>query len=257
MGLDDQEREAVRVHSAQADEFAERYRGADPSASCFAFSRHRLDGWLDRLLPEPAGGRRLLDAGCGTGHHLARFAARGFDVTGIDGSTAMLRHAFASSPGASIQRAAVDALPFRAGSFDVVLSIEVLRYLPDPSRCLREAARVLRPGGVLVATAAPRFNLNGYWLVNRLATALPLPGVMRLKQFFTTGRELREELRRAGFASAEVHGVYLGPINWIERLAPRALPAVLRRWERFDRSLADRPLLRELSNMLVIRAVRA
>lgn len=253
-----QEAEAIRVHSRQAEEFAARYRvcRAEPFSSCFAYSRHRLEEWLESLLPSPAVGRRLLDVGCGTGHHLVHFVARGFEVTGIDGSAEMLRYARSGMPGATLQRAAVEALPFAAESFDVVVSIEVLRYLSEPMRCLRELARVLRPGGVCLVTAAPRLNLNGYWAINRLATVVPLPRMVRLKQYFTTSRMLRKQLIEAGFERPEIHGVYLGPINWIERVAPRTLPVLLRRWERFDRTLADQPVLRDLSNMVVARAER-
>jgi len=257
-GLTEQERQALRTHSEQADEFASRYRRLAENAygSCFAYSRRRLDDWLEKLLPPRGKGLRLLDLGCGTGHHLARYAARGFDVVGVDGSMEMLRHAHQTLPGAALRRAGIDALPFRDGIFDVVLSIEVLRYLPDPDAGLEEAARVLRPGGMLVTTAAPRFSLNGYSLVNRIATRVHVPGLVRLKQFFTTSFELRGRLRRAGFVSVEVHGAYFGPMNWIERLAPQLLPDFLHRWERLDRAVADRPFVRELGNMFVVRAVR-
>jgi hypothetical protein len=60
----------------------------------------------------------------------------------------------------------------------------------------------------------------------------------------------------AGFDPTRVHGVYLGPVNWVERFTPRLLPGVLRRWEWLDTALADRAILRELSNMFLVRAVR-
>jgi SAM-dependent methyltransferase len=175
---------------------------------------------------------------------------------GVDGSTEMLAHAQAANPGVALQRADLQKLPFPDASFDVVLSIEVLRYLPEPALALREMARVLRPGGVIVATAAPLLNLNGYWLVNRGLCALPVRGFTRLRECFVTSAGLRAYLRAAGFHSIEVHGVYLGPVNWVERLAPRALPTVLRRWERLDIACADRRPFRELSNMFVASAVR-
>jgi len=167
-----------------------------------------------------------------------------------------LRQAHKSVGEAPLERCAVDALPFRDATFDVVLSIEVLRYLPDARSCLREAARVLKPGGVFVATASPRLSLNGYSAINRMSAAQALPGMVHLRQYFTTSRELRRSFVAAGFASPEIHGVYLGPVNWVERLVPSVLSALLRRWERLDRNLADRPGFRELSNMFVIRAVR-
>jgi SAM-dependent methyltransferase len=194
--------------------------------------------------------------GCGTGHHIARYRAAGYEVSGVDGSEEMLLRARALNPGTRLEVADVESLPFPDASFDAALSIEVLRYLPTLPPALREVARVLRPGGVFVATAAPLLNLNGYWVVNRLAAALPVPGLTRLRQFFVTSGGLRAALADAGFERVEVHGVYIGPVNWVQRLAPRLLPRVLRSWERWDPRVADGPL-RELSNMFVVRAVRA
>lgn len=249
---------AIEAHSRQAGTFAQAYgtMACDPHASCFAYSRRRLDEWLGALLPAPAEFPRLLDIGCGTGHHLARLRERGFQASGVDGSAAMLDEARRQNPNLDLRLAIVDRLPFADGSFDAALSIEVLRYVPDPIPMLEECARILRSGGVAVLTAAPRFNVNGYWLVNRLAATFPVPGLVRLRQFFSTSRTLREQLQQVGFRDVEIHGVYWGPINWLERLARPALAPALRRWEVVDRQIADLPFLRETANMFVARAVK-
>jgi SAM-dependent methyltransferase len=252
----EQGKRAVEVHSEQAGQFAARYGETDPYSSCFAYSRKRLDRLLDGYLPPTGTGLRLLDVGCGTGHQLARWSADGYEVAGVDGSAEMLAHARDNNPGAELREADARRLPFDDASFDRVTSIEVLRYLPDPSLSIREMARVLRPGGACLATAAPLFALNGYAVVNRAALALPVGRLTRLKQFFTTSGRLRRQFLDAGFSEVTVHGVYTGPLIWIERLAPKALPGVLRRWERFDEPLSDRPLLRDLSNMFLVSAVR-
>jgi ubiquinone/menaquinone biosynthesis C-methylase UbiE len=252
----EQVKRAVEVHSEQAGKFAAWYGEADPYGSCFAYSRKRLDRLLDGYLPASGDGLRLLDVGCGTGHQLARWTASGYEVAGVDGSAEMLSHARENNPDAELQQADAQQLPFADASFDRVTSIEVLRYLPDPRRSIEEMARVLRPGGVCLATAAPLLALNGYALVNRAALALPVGRLTRLKQFFTTSRRLRRQFREAGFSEVTVHGVYSGPLIWIERLAPKTLPRVLRRWEPLDESLADRPVLRDLSNMFLVSAVR-
>jgi ubiquinone/menaquinone biosynthesis C-methylase UbiE len=249
---------AIEVHSAQAGEFDAAYRTlqAAPYANCFTYSRRRLDALLERTMPGPESGPKLLDVGCGTGFHLARLRSRGFEVAGIDGSEDMLARARTANPGADLRQGDVSALPFPDASFDVVLCVEVLRYLAQPEACLKEMARVLRPGGVCLVTAAPLLNLNGYWVVNRLATMVPLLGLVRLGQFFTTSGRLRRQLRRAGFDRIAVHGVYFGPINWVERLTPRALPRLLRAWEPVDAAVCDRPLLRDLANMFLVRAIK-
>jgi hypothetical protein len=48
----------------------------------------------------------------------------------------------------------------------------------------------------------------------------------------------------------------LGPINWVERIAPRLLPSVLRKWEPCDAAIADLAILRDLSNMYLVHAAR-
>ena len=247
---------AVEVHSEQAGLFAERYGEEDPYSSVFAYSRKRLDRLLDGYLPPTDAGPRLLDVGCGTGHQMLRWRSWGYEVAGVDGSDEMLAHARDNNPGAALEEADARELPFDAASFDRVTSIEVLRYLPDPERSIREVARVLRPGGMCLATAAPLFALNGYALVNRAALAVPMGNLTRLKQFFTTSGRLRRQFEEAGFSEVTVHGVYTGPLIWIERLSKNRLAGALRRWEPLDAALSDRPVLRDLSNMFLVSAVR-
>jgi ubiquinone/menaquinone biosynthesis C-methylase UbiE len=168
----------------------------------------------------------------------------------------MLIQARENNPGADIREADVESIPFPNASFDLVLCVEVLRYLPDSTSCIREMARVLKPGGVCIATAAPIFNLNGYFIVNRLANRFHVGNLVHLKQFFTTSGSLRRKFVDAGFRRAKVHGVYLGPVNWVERVMPRSLPLVLKAWEPVDGALADLPLLRQFSNMFLVHSLK-
>ena len=249
---------AIELHTQWADAYADRYAraGAAPYESCFAYGRHLLNGMLSRYLPADGSGLRLLDVGCGTGHQMAMLRQRGYEVAGVDASEKMLEHARTNNPGAEIHCADVGDLPFETASFDYVICIEVLRHLSNSTPTVAEIARVLKPGGVALATAAPLFNLNAYWLVNRITTRVRIGNFRRLHQFFTTSPRLRRQFRAAGSSVVEIHGLSLGPINWVERLARPILPHVLRKWERFDRALADLPVVREFSNMFVVRAVR-
>jgi ubiquinone/menaquinone biosynthesis C-methylase UbiE len=248
--------EAVEVHSRQAGEFAASYKeyGRDPYGSCFTYSRMRLGQALEEVVPRSVSGLRAIDVGCGTGHHISDLISRGFDVAGIDGSPDMLAEAAKSNADADLRQADVAALPFPDGSFDLALCVEVLRYLADPGPCIAEMARVLRPGGVCLATAAPLFSMNGYPVINRIALTRQIGDLVQLKQHFTTPSRIRGRFVSAGFSPVEVHGIYTGPINWVEHLAPGRLPSFLHRWEPVDRKLADRPRLRGLSNMLLVKA---
>ena len=249
---------AIELHTQWADAYADRYARAAtaPYESCFAYGRYLLNDMVTRYLPADGSGLRLLDVGCGTGHQMAMLRERGYDVAGVDASEKMLEHAKANNPGAEIHCTDVAELPFATASFDYVICLEVLRHLSNSTPAVAEIARVLKPGGVALATAAPLFNLNAYWLVNRITSKIRIGNFRQLYQFFTTSWRLRRQFRAANFTVVEIHGLSLGPINWVERLARPALPTVLRKWERFDRALADLPVVREFSNMYLVRAVR-
>jgi ubiquinone/menaquinone biosynthesis C-methylase UbiE len=247
---------AVETHSRQADEFAHSYTVHDAYVDCFNYSRHRLDALLTKLIPPVDRPLALLDVGCGTGHHMQRYARLGYKPSGVDGSEEMLAHARVNNPGADLKRADVEALPFSDASFDVATAIEVLRYLPDPRRSIDEIGRVLKPGGRAIVTASPLLSLNFYPIVNRVANLVPMKDFVRLKQFFSTSGQLRSAFKDAGFTTVNIHGVYFGPVNWVERLMKKKTPGFLRRWEPIDRALADKPIARELSNMFLVEAVK-
>ena len=250
---------AIEAHSAVAKQFSQRYSGleGDPFRNCFLYSRFQLERWLNQYLPIAGNGLRILDAGCGTGHYSSVLQGRGFSVTGIDGSEEMLAIARASNPGVEFRSADLtQRLPLPDAIFDYVVCIEVLRYLPDVAPVLSEFARVLRPGGVCLLTAMPLFNINGYWFVNRAAGLLGTKTISPLRQFFTTSWELGRQFRKAGFTTVSVHGVYTGPVNWVERLLPGRLPGFLRWWAPIDSKLCDFGMLREFSNMFLVRAIR-
>ncbi|MFZ3567169.1 class I SAM-dependent methyltransferase [Streptomyces sp. BH097] len=128
------------------DEEATRYdatRGGEPRA------RAAADAVLG-LVPENA--HTLLDLACGTGlvtRHLTR--PGGPRPIGVDRASGMLRAAAPRLSGAAIQ-ADARQLPFADATFDAVTAVWLLHLLDDAAPVIAEAARVLRPGGVLVTT---------------------------------------------------------------------------------------------------------
>lgn len=225
---------------------------SDPYRSTFAYGRMKADRFIQTALDRLPAGARVLDVGCGTGFHVSLLRQRGFDVLGIEPGEDLRRRALQNNPGAEIVDGDVENLALDDGAFDAVLAIEVIRHVPHPDRAVREISRVLKPGGLAIITAAPKWSLNGYALINKVTSRVAIPTFTKQKQWFLSTGEARRLLLHAGFSTVEMHGVLLGPWPVVGRLSPRVLAVSLRRFEPLDDRLADHPALRGLSSQLVL-----
>ena len=97
-------------------------------------------------------GTRVLDVACGSGEFLRLAAGRGAIVSGIDAAEGMLAVARAAVPEADLRHGAMENLPWEDGTFDVVTGFNAFQFAADTTATLAEAARVVRPRG-LVAVA--------------------------------------------------------------------------------------------------------
>jgi SAM-dependent methyltransferase len=132
---------------------------------------------LDRL--PWRGDESVLDVGCGPADLLGRLArqphGRGI-LAGLDLSAGMLAAAAGSAACLPIRLLQGDAqaLPFPAATFHVVLARHVLYHVPDVGRAVAEAARLLRPGGRLLATTNSAHTMPQYHaLCQRAAARFP------------------------------------------------------------------------------------
>jgi ubiquinone/menaquinone biosynthesis C-methylase UbiE len=195
-------------------------------------------GWLGRLhheiadrtaevalavAPSPS---RILDVGCGTGYLLRLLASRcpeAAELAGVDPAPGMIKVAAASgapdaagapgAPGApagderlKFSAGVAEQLPYRDGSFDLVVSATSFDHWSDQLAGLRECHRVLVPGGHLVL--ADQFSS---WLVPTLI--LSRSGKARTKR--SAGRLVEA----AGFGSVAWRGVYAVIINAVTATA--------------------------------------
>jgi ubiquinone/menaquinone biosynthesis C-methylase UbiE len=143
---------------AYYNKFAERYEdrrdGRDPGGY------HDLVDELELGFVERFGcGRDVLDVGCGTGLLLRRIARFARSARGVDLSPEMLERARAR--GLDVVLASATRLPFPDASFDVACSFKVLAHIRDVRGALAEMARVVRPGGHVLAELYNPISLRG------------------------------------------------------------------------------------------------
>jgi SAM-dependent methyltransferase len=100
-----------------------------------------------------AGAHLIADIGCGEGALAAATSSPQMQIIGIDTSPTML----AACSGPRVQ-ADARRLPFASGSFDAAVTVNMLYHLRDPAAAIREAHRILCPGGQFIATAISRHD---------------------------------------------------------------------------------------------------
>lgn len=165
-------------------------------------------------LAEEVNGRMTLDASCGTGHYALALARRGAQVTAVDASAPMLALAQMKAwreglPLAPV-RAALERLPFRRGSFELVTCVLALEFVADPTGAVDEMARVQPPGGRLVVGVLGRFSAWALW---RRLKGWVRPSLWRRARFFSR-RELDGLLLGAGYRElAGRKAIFFPPLN--------------------------------------------
>jgi SAM-dependent methyltransferase len=140
---------------------------------------------------------RLLDVGCGRGDLAAWFATRGWSVAGVEPAADAARQA--EERGIEMHHGTLDDAPWPPGSFDAITFNHALEHVPDPQATLRQAAELLRHGG-LVAVSVPNF---GAWQRRMFGSAwFPLDLPRHLQHFDRVSLPLMA--RAAGLEPCEV-----------------------------------------------------
>lgn len=111
-----------------------------------------------KLLPPPC---EMVDVGCGEGRLSRDLKARGYSVTGIDGSATLVEHAGTADPEGDYRVADAASLPIADASVPLVTAFMSLHDIDDMSAAVREAARVLMPGGRLCLAIVHPINSAG------------------------------------------------------------------------------------------------
>jgi 2-polyprenyl-3-methyl-5-hydroxy-6-metoxy-1,4-benzoquinol methylase len=173
---------------------------------------------LDAFLSVMPSGGRVLDLGCGNGALIARFQGRGFEIHGVDFSPSGIMKAREAYPGVSFHTGDVSGLLPQGlieGTFDAVVSTEVIEHLLLPLGLLRNASRVLKPRGRLFVSTP----YHGY--LKNLCMGIagrwdfhfhPLTEFGHVK--FWSQRTLTTALIETGFDNVLFKGVGRVPLLW-------------------------------------------
>jgi 2-polyprenyl-3-methyl-5-hydroxy-6-metoxy-1,4-benzoquinol methylase len=203
------------VYQAPRDNNVARiYQGVDEDDFYVASKADRLatcERDLSRMesVTGPSSGRKLIDVGCSYGLFLDAAKARGWNTYGVELSDYQRGEAMKNHP--NICGREIRDCGYAEGSFDVMTMFDVVEHLATPSAFLRDAYRIIKPGGYFVACTPNLESIQSklfgkYWL-----------NFARMHFYYFTPKTLRATLERVGFKIVKVerHKRIIRPINAI------------------------------------------
>ena len=178
----------------------------------------------DPQAPLPLAGLAILDVGCGAGLFAEPLARLGAEVLGIDPaaeSIAVARdHAEETGARLAYRTGTLEEISCEEARFDIVSAMEVVEHVPDPARLVAEAAALLKPGGLFLASTLNRtlkslaLAIVGAEYVLRWLE----PGTHHWEQFVTP-EELTLAARKSGLRGIEKQGMAYDPLRRAWRLS--------------------------------------
>lgn len=161
-----------KVHS----QLAGRYNESEPHFR--PENQAKVRARLESLAAQAPSQERMLDLGCGTGFLLNLSHDLFTTVDGIDATAAMLARVDLSPGNITVQQGVVEDLPFDDSTFDMVTAYSFLDHLADHVAMLREAYRVLKPGGKLYVDLIPNRSFWNAVYASSEAAARPFDAIV-------------------------------------------------------------------------------
>ena len=152
-----------------AEPCGSRYLGAQEDFEAHSRARYELEPYIREFAGfQESSGKRVLEIGVGMGADYLEWLKAGALATGVDLSSASVERAQRRCELANripdLRVADAEHLPFADDAFDIVYSYGVMHHSPDTAQCIREARRVLKPGGVLRIMIYHHRSLTGIML---------------------------------------------------------------------------------------------
>lgn len=182
----------------------------------------------------------ILDVGCGTGHYMQEILKRNHRVVGTDIAFGMLTKARQKlniyNNKSSLINANIENLPFENESFDAILCIGVIEYLPDLQNALKELNRLVKNEGIVIISApnlySLKFILDPYYIVRGIEYILKKMGLnikkkKQVKNDVSMNHDFKNKrfkLKRLfkifndeNFSVFNISSVAFGPITFFQR----------------------------------------
>jgi len=197
----------VRSHW-NADPCGSRYLGDGEGFDAHARARYELEPFIREFAGfDQAAGKHVLEIGVGMGADYLEWLKAGAHASGIDLSGFSVerarRRAEQAGYQADIRVGDAEHLPFADATFDIVYSYGVMHHSPDTAACIREACRVLKPGGTLRIMIYHHPSLTGMMLWLRY-------GLARGKSLRQTVYERLESPGTKTYTRAEASSLFEG-----------------------------------------------
>lgn len=153
-------------------------------------------------------GKKILDAGAGTGRLAVELARQGAFVTALDISGEMLKVLAGKSKYIALAVGDVEDMPFEKNTFDWVVSAFVIVHLKDPTRFFDEVYRVLKDGGKFLVT-----NINQ----KEPPEVETLEGVIKIESYYHRPEKIKEILESLAF-KIEKEIITKEGENWVAQI---------------------------------------
>lgn len=174
-------------------------------------------GIMKPYLQELAPGSKILDGGCGLGEWTVFLSLQKFYVYGVDISLTTIERLKERFPNERFIAEDIRNTSFPDGYFDAYFSWGAFEHFEDGlSHCLKEAYRIIRPGGYLFVTVP--FHNERHWKADKRAyrrsisgmhdNSSTLKGSLRFYQWRLTQLELKQELEMHGFATLSITPIH-------------------------------------------------
>lgn len=209
----------------------------------------RLLSYFEKLV-KPKPGEMVIDLGCGSGTFANRLLAYGLRVHGIDISDECINYARKTFPDATFEVGDIEHLAQPDNSVDIAMFSGVLHHFPDFRPTVREAFRVLKPGGRLFAFDPNRHN-PAMWLYRvKSSPFYSSKGVTENEQPLSR-RALTAALTDCSFAAVNCYGITGITLSYIEGKSAQLL---MYPYNVFEPLLGMTPLTKKIGSFLITYA---